>query len=490
MGIFSHGINSGTGYSSITENATIESLVEDSSINIDNVSEDFEYEGNEAIATVTENYNSIMMAIGITEASYLERTGREFVYTEGVLGDFLGKIKSFLKKIWEKIKGLFKRFTLMIDKYSMEDKAFVKKYRKELFNGKNLSDFKFKGYKYTIDNNKIEAGLGACTTAATEFKSFAGLGLEKFDDNKMDERYQDDAETVRGDILKLLGGKAGSYTQEEFTKELKEILRNGDSEKEELDNINVGTITGELMTSRDTKKTLDTMFKTSKKAIDQEEKEIERKQKDFLNKQPGEAGSGDKESGHLDIDQFQRDLDDYLKKYPDGTITVQGQPVPINPNDESHLKYLWDNYLKQSQNAPLNTMSFDQAKQVPGLIEFLKNHLKDSISKGRTHWPGQTRRVNVPFTGGKKQLTNDQYNTRAAREFNYYLRAVRDTKTVMLSIQTTVMAALKERSRQNKAICVKIIHYNPKSESYNESYSGGDYSSYSGSNFLAGVELK
>ena len=459
MGIFSHGINSGTGYSSITENATIESLVEDSSINIDNVSEDFEYEGNEAIATVTENYNSIMMAIGITEASYLERTGREFVYTEGVLGDFLGKIKSFLKKIWEKIKGLFKRFTLMIDKYSMEDKAFVKKYRKELFNGKNLSDFKFKGYKYTIDDGDIGKALAECTGSTARSKTRAGQGRSQFDDDKYDDKHSDELETFRGLVLsKFKGGKTGSYTQEEFTKELRELLRNGDSEKEELDNINVGAITGEMMGARQTKKTIDTMFKTSKKAIDQDEKEIERNQKSFLNTQP--LSDDAKKAKHRDWDKYDKSVSDEKTTY--------------YAADKSYA----DAATTAGVTSVTDKASYDAASDAD------KAKIKAELDKAFSHNDA------VFDNNNDNKISGEVHSQRAAREFNYYLRDVRETKTVMLSIQTTVMAALKERSRQNKAICVKIIHYNPKSESYNESYSGGDYSSYSGSNFLAGVELK
>ena len=459
MGIFSHGVNSGTGYSSITENATIESLVEDSSVDVDGISEDFEYEGNEAIATVTENYNNIMMAIGITEASYLERTGREFIYTEGVLGDFIGKIKSFLKKIWEKIKGLFKRFTLMIDKYNMEDKAFVKKYRKELFNGKNLSDFKFKGYKFTINDGDITKALAKCTGSTERSKTRAGQGRSQFDADNYDDKHSDELEKFRGDVLsQFTGGKAGSYTQEEFTKELRELLRNGDSEKEELDQINVGTITGELMTSRDTKKTLDNMFKTSKKAIDQDEKEIERNQKAFLNTQP--LSDTAKQEKHRDWDKYDKSVSDAKTTY--------------YADDES--------YKKAATAARVSGVT-DKASY-EALSDENRAKVKAELDKGFSHKDDDFDKDDA------NKISGETHSQRAAKEFNYYLRDVRETKTVMISIQTSVMAALKERSRQNKAICVKIIHYNPKSESYNESYSDRDYSSYSGSNFLAGVELK
>ena len=321
-------------------------------------------------------------------------------------------IKKFLKKIWEKIKGLFKRFTLMIDKYNMEDKAFVKKYRKELFNGKNLSDFKFKGYKYTIDDGKIGKALDLCTgdRMAQKYSYSAGKGREDFADNKKDDSYSDDFEKERGNILAEMGGKAGSYTQEEFTKELRELLRNGDSEKEELDKIEVGTITGELMTSRDTKKTLDTMFKTSKKAIDQEEKEIERKQKEFLNKQPGEPGTGSKDSGHIDIDQLKRDIEAYKAKYPNGTKTSPAiyRVLQLNPDDDNDLKLFYDKYLKITKHKEFENLS---SRERYGVQVLMKTDSR-FINKPET--------ITAIFNPSNRELTNDEYNTRAAREFNYY----------------------------------------------------------------------
>ena len=479
MGIFSNDIRKVSGKSSIVEDATLETLVQDDETNVSNISEDMEWEGNEAIGTIHENYNTIMTNIGLAEANHYESYGNEMVWTEGVLSNFVGMIKKFLKKIWEKIKGLFKRFTLMIDKYNMEDKAFVKKYRKELFNGKNLSDFKFKGYKFTINDGDITKALAKCTGSTERSKTRAGQGRSQFDADNYDDKHSDELEKFRGDVLsQFTGGKAGSYTQEEFTKELRELLRNGDSEKEELDQINVGTITGELMTSRDTKKTLDTMFKTSKKAIDQEEKEIERKQKEFLNKQPGEPGTGSKDSGHIDIDQLKRDIEAYKAKYPNGTKTSPAiyRVLQLNPDDDNDLKLFYDKYLKITKHKEFENLS---SRERYGVQVLMKTDSR-FINKPET--------ITAIFNPSNRELTNDEYNTRAAREFNYYLRAVRDTKTCMIAIQTSVMAALKERSRQNKAICVKIIHYNPKSESYNEDY---DYSTKtSGVNFLSSIELK
>ena len=72
MGIFSNDIRKVSGKSSIVEDATLETLVQDDETNVSNISEDMEWEGNEAIGTIHENYNTIMTNIGLAEANHYE----------------------------------------------------------------------------------------------------------------------------------------------------------------------------------------------------------------------------------------------------------------------------------------------------------------------------------------------------------------------------------------------------------------------------------
>ena len=421
MGIFNGNISTGLS-NDITKNDTFESLMESNIEELD--CDDFEEGSMNSIVTMNENYNMIMTAIGIGEAVTFERTGKEFVWTEGTLSDFVGKIKSFLKKIWDKIKGLFKRAIAMFDSYNMQDKAFVKKYRKEIFNGKNLSDFKFKGYEFEnlrTKQSNITGAIEACNVQSSEkitervfgSNNSGGTTTPKYDrDNPSSLGFSDFAagsatesdnerekaahkygegidrviEQVRGTILNKLDGKStGEFTADEFRKEVKEWFHDGNTEKEELDKIEVGTLTNWLVGSKQTTKTLNDAFKGSKKAIDKDIKNIE---------------------------SFQK-----------------------------------------------------------------------------THWGNQ------PLSKGEQE-TEDAFKTRQdksgayAAELSHVLQISRATKEMLMTIDGILVATLKECSRQYKACLVKIMHYNPKSESYNESYSGGDYSSYSGSNFLAGVELK
>ena len=137
-----------------TQKESIDDIIVDDRV-VPSKSDDFVSEGIDIVLSMTENYNMVMEHIGRSELLALEQTGEPLVYTEGVIGSIFSTIKKFLSKIWEKIKSLFKRFIMMIDSYTKNDKAFVNKYRQQIYRHKSLSDFTFKGYVYTIDTGKI-----------------------------------------------------------------------------------------------------------------------------------------------------------------------------------------------------------------------------------------------------------------------------------------------------------------------------------------------
>ena len=93
-----------------------------------------------------EIFNTVI-AMDIQEAAYMNGLISESsmeVVTEGAIGSFFEKIKAFIKKVWEKIKGIFTHFMAKLNSYFMKDgKAFVNKYRK-IVASKDFSKFKYK----------------------------------------------------------------------------------------------------------------------------------------------------------------------------------------------------------------------------------------------------------------------------------------------------------------------------------------------------------
>ena len=434
MGIFS-GDNYAGAYASELGNVTLESLMEDNSIDVDFISEDLEEYSLCAIQDINENYGNFMKALALNELNAMETTGNEFVYTEGVLSDMVTSIKNFLKKIWEKIQSLFKRAIMMFDSFSKTDKAFVNKYRKQLTTamGKNLNDFVFKGYVYTIDSSKLQKAIDGCTAESFLQKSMAGGSFFDTDTlNKMNENYSDYVEQQRGKLIEILGGKASSLNADEFRKELKAVFRNGEEEKDELDKIEVNDMMTELTGSSDAKKEINNMFKSGKKAIDADIKYVDR-----------------------------------LSKSTSKEFPLKGDQTNYrDPHDKTKAAQ-----MKKDINKVENSQAYKD----------IRDGLGQKAAESLHSMNGNTE-----YKSSYGKTSANEYTGRVSKSIAYASKVCRDSKAVMITIQTEAIAALKERSRQYKACLTKIVYYKPKEEgAYTES---GNF--VSGSNFLSGIELK
>ena len=431
-------------------NDTLDTIREDPSIPVYE-DKDLLEEGYVAIGVMNENYNTMMNAIGVSELSALERTGEELVYTESVLGSIAERIKSFLKKVWERIKSLFKHFMMIIDGYAKNDKDFCNKYRKQIMAYHNISDFTFKGYKWSIVQAEINAAIGECKfdeikkTALKGNTNLSGLSLDSLskgsaveDDSgykKSLEYFEDSFEVVRGTILDhFKHGKAGSYTAEEFRKELRACLRSGEESKEELDDkdIDVHNMFEELYTSKQTKKTANDAFKEAKKAIEADIKTIDNYQKQNINDAPHEEEPGKEITDATEIKKAMGNENSKdLTKAKSWLITHGGDAYDVN-----------------------QATDVDAAIRAAGKITIVKISKKqgENFSKLLTI-------LHKLMTAGKECL---------------------------LAIQSAVLDALKERSRQFKACLTKIVYHKSSNESaYTESTSYGRPA-----NFITDIEFK
>ena len=406
-----------------------------------------------------------MQHVGVSELNAIYTTGDEMIYTENVVTDFLSGIKKFLMKIWEKIKSLFKRFIMVIDSYTKNDKAFINKYRQQIYRHKSLSDFTFKGYQYTIDTGKIKHAmeqLKVKTDTLLEHPHAANADVadnvnykdDPWDSDaarKYDEKHDDRMEELRGAILNALktgtgqhsdSGK-GRYTSEEFRKEIDMALRHGEEDKEELTDkeIDVDEMVTELQNYRETKKTVDTAFRDNKKLIDENIKTVDRLFKDHIKDSPSKENdreATDTELGKL-TDQQMKDLIE--KKLGSGkTITID------------------DSANKATSVADNATVHPDTARK----------YIKDN------------KLANV--------YTRSESKKRSAMLSNA-TKVTNESKTMLITLDSCVLKALKERSRQYKACLVKIVYHNPKNEStFTESY---DYNSnYGFNNYISSINFK
>lgn len=243
------------------------------------------------VAESEENFNKIMMAIGVHEASVYAESGEEVVYTEGTLSDIKDKIVSFIKAVWNKIVSIFKRFIAMFDAWNKEDGEFLKKYKGELVKraGK-LNDFKFSGYKFTIEG-KASKGIEKLESLSTDYSHGQFKGSIE---DKDEENFDDKIETMRGNVIAEMGGSSSSLTASEFSKELFELFRNGDSSKSELEKIDLTSIMSEMVGSKKARKDAKDGYDKARKACDKFIKKIESADKDTIKNIKGDKPDSDK----------------------------------------------------------------------------------------------------------------------------------------------------------------------------------------------------
>ena len=133
---------------------------------------------------------------------------------ENVFTSFFSKIKELFKKLWAKIKAVFHGFIAKFSaKLGSENKAFAKKYRREIF-GKNLSKFEAK-------YEKPKADIGDLLSLASA-KNSVSIEVEKSEIDRAKSLVEDwDEEDEESDALFQLTG-IDDIDAKDFNKEYHE----------------------------------------------------------------------------------------------------------------------------------------------------------------------------------------------------------------------------------------------------------------------------
>lgn len=218
------------------------------------------------------NYNRIMQAIGIEELCAYTETGQELVYEAANVKGFIGKAKEFFMKMWEKIKGMFKKFFAMFDSYAKNDKEFVNKYKTHLLKV-NTRNFEYKGFNFTnLDLSMSKVYNNAVKAAPMDVLNVKSVHTAP---KKVDDRASA-VEKMRGAAIGESSLEAGEYTKELF-----KLFRSGEDSKETLDNIDVSRVLSNISANSGLKKNaeksykeLEKEFKETLKTLDKYEKEL------------------------------------------------------------------------------------------------------------------------------------------------------------------------------------------------------------------------
>lgn len=232
-----------------------------------------------ALVALTEGYvndQAIFEAVigqDFAEAYALSEGCELELVTESALSGAFDKLRAFVKKIWEKVKGLIKSFMTKLNGVIIRDnKKFVEKYKKEVTT-KNLSKMK---YKWCEPNQNAFNTLG---NATKDYESQTINQLDKvlikfvnaekvndeIDDGTMEENF--------------LGHFTNSNTDKEsFDKDIHEACFDTESEEEGLSGTRVTYLMNTLVGSSKAKEAIDNTQKDSDKFFNNLLKNIDKAQ--------------------------------------------------------------------------------------------------------------------------------------------------------------------------------------------------------------------
>lgn len=150
-----------------------------------------------------------------------EGAGDEEVHTmlEGAIADAWNKLKEWVKKIWEKIKGIFKAFIARLEDFMGKNGyAYFEKYKKVLYDGKSLKDLKAKYSKVKdTELNNLLTGMKMGSVLPVV------LNGKKVDDDT------DQSDLVDEYLSDMLGG---STDKKSFKKDFHDKCFESESEEE------------------------------------------------------------------------------------------------------------------------------------------------------------------------------------------------------------------------------------------------------------------
>lgn len=249
------------------------------------------------------NYNKLMQAVAKDELGYLQENGVEMVYESSNVSGFIGKLKDFFKKIWEKIKGLFRKFFAKIDSFVKDDKEFASKYKDRVLNA-DVKDFKFNGFNFTnldkLKSNDVYddakkayngyGGFGTGITPDAAVDSALKIAENQISDYKKEiesfsDKEQDLLEDARGSVL----GNS-SYSGTEFSEELFKYFRNDESTKQKKELSELGVTKSDLLSiisnAAPNKKAAEDDYKILDKRIKEIINNLDKAEKKLLNATP------------------------------------------------------------------------------------------------------------------------------------------------------------------------------------------------------------
>ena len=229
-------------------------------------------------------------------------------FTEASLGGVISSLKAMLKKIWEKIKGVFNTFLKKLDTVIIRDnKKFVEKYQRQV-RTKNLSKLKYKYSKELAGFKELKDALDPGSDLQTQAlmilgmldnESTADAWKKKIDDDNL-ESYL---------IGECISDKLKNTEMKDLAKEIHEMCFDSEEAEEGLDSSRLTSIILDLQGDKIKKeitsaqKKTDKHFSTILKRVESYSKELGKAKKGDMVTIPTDTDGGGSKKQIVDDQQ-------------------------------------------------------------------------------------------------------------------------------------------------------------------------------------------
>ena len=230
-------------------------------------------------------------------------------FTEASLGGVISSLKAMLKKIWEKIKGVFNTFLKKLDTVIIRDnKKFVDKYQRQV-RTKNLSKLKYKYCKQLAGFKELKEALDPGTALQTEALTVLGM-LDNESTADSWKKIIDDGDLESYFIEGCISSKLKNVEMKDLAKEIHEICFDSEESEEGLDSSRLTSIILDLQGDKIKKEITDAQKKTDKhfsailKRVESYSKELGKAKKGDTVNVPTDADGGSQKHLKMTDDQI------------------------------------------------------------------------------------------------------------------------------------------------------------------------------------------
>lgn len=327
--------------------SSIEDLLKDDSLNIHEnlslVEAAYEYAAENEM-----NWNAIMESVAMTEMDEMSNSGSD--YSVVAEAGFFESVVNFFKKVWEKIKSLFKKFMVMLGSLVGKDKDFAKKHgdtiRKNIIN--IPSDAKIKGYVFTPD--KLKTSVTAATTKLVDWvNAVGGAGQTSAMDGITDVNLVSDSydvgdmnDKVRGILCTGMPGHSNAMTDSEMRQAAFEQGRNDKDSPDDIaiDNASVSYALAQLEKGDKAKSDAGKLYRDQEKQW----KSLMKAADKFSTEKYKTTTFADNPNNDTKIAQDNKDKSDLLKKISNGLALCKTAASCIQTLCAVYLQCVKDEY--------------------------------------------------------------------------------------------------------------------------------------------------